>query len=270
MISVTHIFFYFILWHFVYLPVFFYILQKIRNDMICSIKVRIRKAGGKDKQEKETMMDDDMLTIALLSLKACQNSMIALIAFNAILIQVAGRGSETALCTFSDLNTLPYENDYQKSSILFLDFRRDKTAHTQKPRIFPQADTNHWYKDVYFMMGILLIIRCAGAFNKQEITKESSLFPLFYEQAQMQERQSGEKGKGTSYVSNFYGSLFKEIVQFFKDHSKEDPDFSDTHPLNFGIASHSPKRGASQSLGESCSNVFAALYRMGYLMQAVS
>ena len=75
-----------------------------------------------------------------------------------------------------------------KKSIIQVMFWRDKTGHYQNPRIFPQVDKGHWYKDLYFMLALSFIYCCAGIFREDTITTESPLVPKLFEEAKKEEK----------------------------------------------------------------------------------
>ena len=217
------------------------------------------------------MRDKDALIIALIMLKLCRNNFVAISTFICILVNIAGRGSETAILTFAELGIIPHEIDYQKSSIIQVLFRKDKTGHYQNPRIFPQADKNHWYKDLYFMLALSLIYRCAGIYREDTITPESPLVPKFFDEAKKEEKNTEKKNSsGTSLVSKKFGDIFKEVKDFFNAMKPGDPLFHKDPYLNPKLGSHSGKRHAALLLAECCTHTFAAIYRLGYLLQSVS
>ena len=161
--------------------------------MIRCVKARLHKAGLAERTSKETMRDEDALIIALIMLKLCRNNFVAISTFICILVNIAGRGSETAILTFAELAIIPHEIDYQKSSIIQVLFWHDKTGHYQNPRIFPQADKGHWYKDIYFMLALSLIYQCAGIYREDTITSVSLLVPKFFDEAKKEEKNTEKR-----------------------------------------------------------------------------
>ena len=131
---------------------------------------------------------------------------------------------------------------------------------TQKPRIFPMAYDSNWFKDIYFMLALLMIYRCAGKYQETVIEDTSPIFPKFYEESKKEKKKADKKdSKGNSLVS-----------KFFDDIDIDDPLLADDARLNPKISSHSGKRKAAQWLAELCVSTFSALYRLGYLLHSVS
>ena len=244
---------------------------QLRAAMSRVIKIRVRKAGQKLKQSKQTLSDEDMVIMALIMLRAGKNDFVILCAYTAMLASIGSRASETAALTFEHLEVLKYTNDYQHCDLFQVELCRDKTIHTQKPRIFPMAYDNNWFKDIYFMLALLMIYRCAGKYQETVIEDTSPIFPKFYEESKKEKKKADKKdSKGNSLVSKFFGDIYKEITKFFDDIDIDDPLLADDARLNPKISSHSGKRKAAQWLAELCVSTFSALYRLGYLLHSVS
>ena len=209
--------------------------------------------------------------MALIMLCATKKDFVILCAFTSVLANIGSRASETAALKFEHLKVLPYSNDYQQCKIFQIELCRDKTIHTQEPRIFPMAYEKDWFKDIYFMLGLLMIYRCAGAYKEVCIGDDSPLFPKFYEESRKEDKSAKKKdSKGNSLVSKFFAGIFKEIYKFFDTIELDDPLFSSDVRFNEKISSDSGKRMAAQWLAELCASTFAALYRLGYLLHSVS
>ena len=124
--------------------------------------------------------------------------------FTVLQSQIGGRGTETATRKFKHLQVVDFYNDGTKTPQFKLKVRRDKNARQQDPRLFPQADQLSWYKDFYFLLGILLLYRCNGncGLTKPEFGSHDPIFPSFYEEA-AKDKKKEKKGQKKNKPSIF-------------------------------------------------------------------
>ena len=80
--------------------------------------------------------------------------------FTCLLIQIGGRGTESASCLFKNIKIVPYTNNRRSSSLLKITITRSKTQNMQHLKIYPQAKVQHWYKDFYFLFAMNIMTRC--------------------------------------------------------------------------------------------------------------
>ena len=153
--------------------------------------------------------------MALIMLRAGKNDFVILCAYTAMLASIGSRASETAALTFEHLEVLKYTNDYQHCDLFQVELCRDKTIHTQKPRIFPMAYDNNWFKDIYFMLALLMIYRCVRKYQETVIEDTSPIFPKFYEESKKEKKKADKKdSKGNSLVSKFLVIFIKKLPSF--------------------------------------------------------
>ena len=117
------------------------------------------------------------------------------------------------------LNGVNFINENQLCKQFQLNVRRSKNAKQQEPRLFAQADNDHWFKDFYFLLAMLLLFCCSGAcsFTKGKISNNYPIFPLFYSKHQKDEeiKAKSKNNKSSSLVSHTYNFLFGRILKRF-------------------------------------------------------
>ena len=96
------------------------------------------------------MTNEDLCTMILVAFSFEDIEMIELACFTVLQSQIGGRANETSTRLFSHMKVVDFINENQVCKQFQLNVRRDKNANQQEPRLFPQADNDHWFKDFYF------------------------------------------------------------------------------------------------------------------------
>ena len=108
------------------------------------------------------MTDEDLRTMILVAFSFEDIDMIELACFAVLQLQIGGRAAETSTRLFSHLKVVDFINKNQICKQFQLHVRHNKNCRQQAPRLFVQADNDHWFKDFYFLLAMLLLFPCTG------------------------------------------------------------------------------------------------------------
>lgn len=146
---------------------------------------------------------------------------------------------------------------------------RDKTGNCALPRIYPQANHDHWFKDFAFLLGMFLMYRCHSTTDARDPINESS--PIFPEMKEASEyvvhSKDGTKTK-QSKVSDLFTTFLKQIIGHFNNIKCVVAAFEDL-TLNVKLGSHSMRKMLFQYLSDIGCNMIALSYRGGIMLQKV-
>ena len=197
--------------------------------------------------------------------------MIEMACFTVLQSQIGGRGTETATRKFKHLRVVDFYNDGTKSPQFKLKVRRDKNAKQQDPRLFPQADQSSWYKDFYFLLGILLLYRCNGncGLTKPDFGSRDPIFPSFYEEAAKDKKKEKNGQKKTSLVSSYFAKQFGKICKRMED-DPEQLNLPRDSKLNKKLGAHGARKYTAQTLADMGECAIWILFRLGLIMKSVS
>ena len=219
------------------------------------------------------MTNKDLRTIILVAFSFEDIEMIELVCFTVLQSQIGGRANETSTRLFSHLDVVDFINENQLCKQFQLHVRRDKNARQQDPRLFAQADNDHWFKDFYFLLAMLLLFRCSGAcsFTKGKISNNYPIFPLFYSKHQKDEeiKAKSKNNKSSSLVSHTYNFLFGRILKRFA-YPPKNLTLPKNSKLNPDLTNHGNKKYTAQKLANLGMCAIWILYRLGLLIKSVS
>ena len=252
----------------------------LRQNLICVARKRVREAGERESSPREHISDDHMWVIAFVAFFMNNPVMICLLWFASLLIQIGGRGQETAARVFKDqvVDSDGHINDFNQSPSLTIHLNRDKTYQSSEPRIFPQSLDRKWFMDFQFLSAILFIYRNEGRFREEEINDESPLFPPFHHELKKEREKKKEAEENeTSFTAT---SL---VLKFFSKTCVRIAKLIDVIPATILLKnkafeartdlaarkSHGGKKACGKKLAESHANPFATCFRMGYILQSV-
>ena len=146
---------------------------------------------------------------------------------------------------------------------------RDKTGNCALPRIYPQANHDHWFKDFAFLLGMFLMYRCHSTTDARDPINESS--PIFPEMKEASEyvvhSKDGTKTK-QSKVSDLFTTFLKQIIGHFNNIKRVVVAFEDL-TLNLKLGSHSMRKMLFQYLSDIGCDMIALSYCGGIMLQKV-
>ena len=228
--------------------------------MINKATTRVHAANESVSTPRETISDDDYKIIAFICWFYETLLMQSFLFFTCLLIQIGGRGTESASRLFKHLTVVPFKNSHRTSSVLQISVARSKTQHEQLLKIYPQAKVGSWYKDFYFLLAMNLITRSQediGAF----IDQQSPIFPSFYDT----HIQDKDNKKSRSLVSKLYHTFFGKIFELYSQ--GVDIKFEVDSKLNPNLSSHGGKKHFMQSMVDSNNNPVATVFRAGLALK---
>ena len=224
--------------------------------MIKAATSRVFAANENVSTPRETISDDDYKIIAFICWHLETLLMQSFLFFTCLLIQIGGRGSESASRLFKHIKIVPYSNNRRSSSLLEITVARSKTQNIQQLKIYPQAKVNVWYKDFYFLLAINIMTRCDEETGIM-IDENSPIFPSFY-----QIHEKDKENKNTrSLVSKLYKSFFAKIVALYS--SGINIIYNVNGTLNTNLSSHGGKKAFMQSMSDIGNNPVATVFRAG-------
>ena len=191
--------------------------------------------------------------------------------FTVLQSQIGGNGTETATRKFKHLRVVDFYNDGTKTPQFKLKVRRDKNSRQQDPRLFPQADQLSWYKDFYFLLGILLLYCCNGncGLTKPEFGAWDAIFPSFYEEAAKDKKKEKKGQKKTSLVSTYFAQQFGKICKRMEN-DPEELNLPRDSKLNKKLSAHGARKYTAQTLADMGECAIWILFCLGLIMKSVS
>ena len=238
----------------------------LRGGLLKSTKNRAAAAGVALSTPRETLSEDDFQIMGILCLTIGSLKYFMFLTFQCLMYQVGGRGAESATRTFGHLSTRNYVADGRTTKILTFYIQRDKNQRFQNCTIFPQADISLWWKDLTFLIAILVMMNC----NSQiPVGKEDPVFPEFYKQAKKDEaRQVSGRRQKAGGVSGLFNKIYKQLFAVYK--KTKDKLVSNTHSdLNPGLGSHSAKKLTCQHLSDYGNNPISTIFRVGWDLRSL-
>ena len=219
------------------------------------------------------MTNEDLCTIILVAFSFEDIEMIELACFTVLQSQIGGCANETSTWLFGHMKVVDFINENQLCKQFQLNVRRDKNANQQEPRLFPQADNDHWFKDFYFVLAMLLLFRCTGAcsFTKGKISDNYPIFPLFYSKHQKDEeiKAKSKNNKSSSLVSHTYNFLLGRILKRF-DLPPKNLILPKNSKFNPDLTNHGNKKYTAQTLADLGMCGVWIMYRLGLRIKSVS
>ena len=212
--------------------------------MIKKATTRVHAANESVSTPRETISDDDYKIIAFICWFYQSLLMQSFLFFTCLLIQIGGRGTESASRLFKNLKVVPFKNNQRSSYVLQIAVARSKTQREQNLKIYPQAKISMWYKDFYFLLAMNLITRSneeTGPF----IDQQTPIFPSFFDSHIQDEANK----KSRSLVSKLYRTFFGRIVDIYT--TGVNIIFDVDSKLNTNLSSHGGKKNMLQSLKNS-------------------
>jgi hypothetical protein len=238
----------------------------LRGGLVKSTKNRAAAAGVALSTPRETLSDDDFQIMALLCLSIGNLRYFMFLAFQCLLFQVGGRGAESATRKFGHISTRNHVADGIKTNILTVFIQRDKNLRCQTCTIFPQADILLWWKDLSFLLAILIILNCN---SQRAVGKDDPIFPEFHEQAAKDlKREVGGRNQKKGAVSDLFNRIYKEIYGIYEN-SGETFHGKTNSVLNPKIGSHSAKKLTCQHLSDYGNNPISTIFRVGWDLRSL-
>ena len=234
--------------------------KSLRQQMIKKATARVHAANGSVSIPRETISDDDYKIIAFICWFYQSLLMQSFLFFTCLLIQIGGRGTESASRLFKNLTVVPFKNNQRSSSVLQIAVVRSKTQHEQLLKIYPQAKVDFWYKDFYFLLATNLMTRSneeTGSF----IDQQSPIFPSFFETHIQDEANKNSR----SLVSKLFRTFYDKIVDVYS--AGVDIIFNVDGQLNKNLSSHGGKKAFMQTMSDMGNNPVATVFRAGLTLK---
>jgi len=238
----------------------------LRGGLVKSTKNRAAAAGVALSTPRETLSDDDFKIMGILCLTIGSLKYFMFLTFQCLLYQVGRRGAESATRTFGHLSTRNYVADGRTTRILTIYIQRDKNLRFQNCTIFPQADILLWWKDLTFLIAILVMMNCN---SQRQVGKDDPMFPEFYKEAKKdQDRQVSGRHQKAGAVSGLFNKIYKQLYGVYEK-SKDRFGSNTDSDLNPHIGSHSAKKLTCQHLSDYGNNPISTIFRVGWDLRSL-
>jgi hypothetical protein len=132
--------------------------------------------------------------------------------------------------------------------------------------IFPQANILLWWKDLSFLLALLILLNCN---SQRTVGKDDPIFPEFHEQAEKDlRREVGGRNQKKGAVSDLFNRIYKEIYGIYEN-SGQAFRGSTNSVLNPKIGSHSAKKLTCQHLSDFGNNHISTFFRVGWDLRSL-
>lgn len=218
---------------------------------------------------------------------------IEFIAFQSILVQVGGRGIETASLIIDSLCTQKSISDGDEFPLLSIIIGRGKGGKIQTLPIYTQAYVEKWYEDTTTLLTMNILCQQTRNDNRPlpdpttRIT-HGDKFPLFpkfkrhitgkekpvsvddanYDAMEQQLKQQYKiKQKTPKGVSVLWKAIFSKILQWSEDHREQLEEYY-TH-FTEKLSSYNGRKRCVEDLANKGASIMAIIYRVGWEARSI-